>query len=112
MRVRAADGATAVITIPFPPLAESGDALLSLIRHAQLDRQIGAVLIRRGGWAVGIFVGSELVDSKVGRPYVQGQTKAGGWSQQRYARRRGKQASQAYAEAADVVAMHPAPPPR
>ena len=36
---------------------------------------------------------------------MQGKTKAGGWSQQRYARRRANQASQAYAEAADVVAM-------
>lgn len=104
MRVQAADGATAVITIPFPPLADAESALLSLVRHAQLDRQIGAVLVRRGGWAVGTFVGSELIDSKVGRPYVQGQTKAGGWSQQRYARRRGQQATQAYAATADAVA--------
>ena len=104
MRVQAEDGATAVITIPFPPLAESGGALLSLVRHAQLDRQTGAVLVRRGGWAVGTFVGSQLIKSKVGRPYVQGQTKAGGWSQQRYARRRGQQATQAYAATADAAA--------
>ena len=48
--------------------------------------------------------GPTLIDSKVGRPYVQGQTKAGGWSQQRYARRRGQQAAQAYAATADAVA--------
>ena len=66
---------------------------------------MGAILIRRGGFAVGIFDGPRLVASKVGSWYVQGKTKAGGWSQQRYARRRANQASQAYAEAADVVAM-------
>jgi hypothetical protein len=104
VRVQAADGAIAVITIPFPPLAEPGGALLGLVRQARIDRQIGAILVRRGGWAVGTFLGSELIDSKVGRPYVQGQTKAGGWSQQRYARRRNQQATQAYAATADAVA--------
>jgi hypothetical protein len=43
------------------------------------------------------------VASKVGSAYVQGTTKAGGWSQQRYARRRDNQSRQAYAEAADVA---------
>ena len=63
----------------------------------------GALLVRRGGFAVGVFDGSELVASKVGGGYVQGRTKAGGWSQQRYARRRANQAAQAYAEAAEAV---------
>lgn len=40
----------------------------------------------------------------MGSAYVQGRTKAGGWSQQRYARRRANQAREAYGEAADVVA--------
>jgi hypothetical protein len=53
---------------------------------------------------VGRFVGDRLVASKVDSTYVQGRTKAGGWSQQRYARRRGNQATKAYAEAADVAA--------
>ena len=104
IRIQAADGATAEITVPFPPLTESKSVLRSLVQHVQRNRPVGAVLIRRGGWAVGTFLGSELIDSKVGRPYVQGQTKAGGWSQQRYARRRGQQATQAYAAAADAVA--------
>ena len=47
--------------------------------------------------------------SKVGRSYVQGTTKAGGWSQQRYARRRANQTNQAYAEAADAAARVVAP---
>ncbi len=102
--VLAADGAAAAITVPFPPFCEFGDGLAGLIRHSQRDRRVGAVLVRRGGWAVGVFAGSELLASKVGSPYVQGTTKAGGWSQQRYARRRGQQAAHAYAGAADAAA--------
>ena len=58
----------------------------------------------RGGHAAGLFDGDRLVASKVGSSYVQGTTKAGGWSQQRYARRRANQSSAAFADAADAVA--------
>ena len=101
-----------MIAVPFPPLAESADPLPELLAQVNRDCRIGALLVRRGGFAVGIFDGRALVASKVGGPYVQGKTKAGGWSQQRYARRRANQASQAYAEAADVVAMLILPPHR
>jgi len=100
----AADGAVATTTVPFAPLGP-GDPTAALIDHTLQARSVGAILIRRGGFAVGIFDGRRLVASKVGSSYVQGKTKAGGWSQQRYARRRANQASQAYAEAAEVVAM-------
>ncbi len=52
-----------------------------------------------------MFDGRQLRTSKVGRTYVQGRSKAGGWSQQRYARRREQQADQAYAAAADTAAQ-------
>jgi hypothetical protein len=45
-----------------------------------------------------------LVDSKVGQRHVQGRTKAGGQSQQRFARRRDNQARQAYEAAAEHAA--------
>ncbi len=41
-----------------------------------------------------------LAESKIGQRHVQGKTKAGGWSQQRFARRRDNQARQAYEAAA------------
>ncbi len=44
------------------------------------------------------------VESKVGQRHVQGRTKAGGQSQQRFARRRDNQARQAYEAAADHAA--------
>jgi Actinobacteria/chloroflexi VLRF1 release factor len=100
----ASDGAQADVFVPFPPLAAGNADLAGLVRHVAVDRRVGAVLARKGGYAVGLFVGSRLVRSKVGSAYVQGKTKAGGWSQQRYARRRDNQAKHAYAEAADQVA--------
>ena len=55
-------------------------------------RRIGLVLVRRGGHAVGRDEGGDLLAHTCGTAYVQGRTKKGGWSQQRYARRRGNQA--------------------
>jgi hypothetical protein len=97
----AADGAKAWLDVPFPPLA--GDQLDDLVAHAQRPRRVAVLLVRRGGYAAGVFHGAELVASKVGSSYVQGTTKAGGWSQQRYARRRANQADAAFADAADAA---------
>jgi Actinobacteria/chloroflexi VLRF1 release factor len=99
----AADGTIAALTVPFPTLPDSPDPLEALVDHARRDRLVGALLVRRGGYATGVFVGRELRTSKVGHGYVQGRTKAGGWSQQRFARRRQQQAERAYAEAAEAA---------
>ncbi len=98
----AADGAIAAIEVPFPPL--NGTKIADLITHVRRERRVGVLLVRRSGYAVGVFLGAELETSKVDSTYVQGTTKAGGWSQHRYARRRANQASAAFAEAADVAA--------
>jgi hypothetical protein len=98
----AEDGAVAEIGVPFPPL--SGSRLADLLAHVTHVRRVGVLLVRRRGYGVGVFAGADLVASKVGSCYVQGGTKAGGWSQQRYARRRAGQAAAAFAEAADAAA--------
>ncbi|MGA8257071.1 MAG: acVLRF1 family peptidyl-tRNA hydrolase [Nocardioides sp.] len=64
----------------------------------------GVLLVRKGGFAIARLAGPELRDSKVGQRHVQGRTKAGGQSQQRFARRRDNQARQAYEAAADHAA--------
>lgn len=64
----------------------------------------GILLVRKGGFAVARLAGERIVDSKVGQRHVQGRTKAGGQSQQRFARRRDNQARQAYEAAADHAA--------
>lgn len=84
--------------MPFPPLV--GDDLAA---HVARERTVGVLLVRRGGYAAGVFRGRELVRSKVGSGYVQGGTRAGGWSQQRFARRRANQADALFGEAADVA---------
>jgi hypothetical protein len=101
LTLTAADGSTATMEVPFPPL--SGTRLADLLAHVAKVRHIGVLLVRRGGYAAGVFLGATLESSKVGSSYVQGTTKAGGWSQQRYARRRANQASAAFASAADVA---------
>lgn len=64
----------------------------------------GVLLVRKGGFAVARLHGDETVESKTGQRHVQGRTKAGGQSQQRFARRRDNQARQAYEAAADHAA--------
>lgn len=100
----AADGAVAVLTGPF-------GTSLSLPVVAP-DLRWGLLLVRKGGFAVaaGRTPSPEL--TKVGKRHVQGKTKAGGWSQQRFARRRDNQAREAFEAAADhahriLVQEHP-----
>ncbi|WP_142259377.1 acVLRF1 family peptidyl-tRNA hydrolase [Thermopolyspora flexuosa] len=96
-----------------PPPADAGpggpDLVERLIAHANRPRRVGVLLVRLGGFAAGVFDGERLVASKVGARHVQGRTAAGGWSQQRFARRREKQANEALRAAADVAARVLAP---
>lgn len=101
------DGAVARIDVPFPPLDDR--TLDGLLGHVARERRIGVLLVRRGGYGVGVFDGARLASSKVGSRHVQGTTKAGGWSQQRFARRRENQAREAFGAAADAAARILAP---
>jgi hypothetical protein len=57
-----------------------------------LPSPFAVLLIRRGGYAVAVADAGRLLVHKVGSRHVQSRTAAGGWSQQRFARRRGNQA--------------------
>jgi peptide subunit release factor 1 (eRF1) len=59
-----------------------------MVEHASRRRVIGVLLVRLGGYAAGVFDGDEVIASKVGSRQVHGRSAAGGWSQQRFARRR------------------------
>jgi Actinobacteria/chloroflexi VLRF1 release factor len=128
----AADGATAECHPPFPPVlfrtppaavdvpaademrgvaevpgvAEVRAAAEGLAAHATADRTVAVLLVRLGGYAVGVFAGSppRLVTSKTGSRLVHGRSAAGGWSQHRFARRRENQAATALRAAADAAA--------
>lgn len=109
VEVTAEDGASAAVTVPFGPLPPPrgewpGLAVTPLIKHVCTPRRIGLVLIRRGGHSVGIAYDGRIEQSSTGRRLVQGRSKAGGWSQQRFARRRGGQARRAWEDAAETVA--------
>ena len=86
----AADGATAVLE-PFAPGAPTV-SVDELPGWAAPPTYLALILVRRGGYAVGLGQGSGLVAHKVGTRYVQSRTAAGGWSQHRFARRRDNQA--------------------
>src|SRR5579859_2106319 len=122
----AADGAVAECHPPFPPLrlpplrlpplglpplrpAGSDDPAaiaVAIAAHATAERTVGVLLVRLGGYAVGVFRGvpPRLVSSKTGSRPVHGRSAAGGWSQQRFARRRENQAATALRAAADAAA--------
>lgn len=100
LRGIAPDGSTFVARLPYgrpyAGVASPGDFAAA----AAAPEDWGVLLVRKGGFAVARLTGATLTASKVGKRHVQGRTKAGGWSQQRFARRRDNQARAAL-EAAD-----------
>ena len=121
----APDGATAALADPWPaagagrdvpdgghqvPAPDGGpavpvpDAVAALAAHVLAPRRTAVLLVRRGGYACAVVDGGRVTTSKVGNRYVQGRTAAGGWSQQRFARRREKQTDELSGAAADVAA--------
>jgi hypothetical protein len=108
LRIRCEDGAALGLRAPFG--WSPGPALVgSFTAEARIPRRAGVLLVRRGRWACGVFDGAALVVSKVDARLVQGRTAAGGWSQQRFARRRGNQTDAVVASAADTAARILAP---
>lgn len=97
----AADGAEVIARLPFSraydgPADPDGFTALALPPQTW-----GVLLVRKGGFAIGALEQDRVTASKVGQRHVQGRTKAGGQSQQRFARRRDNQARDAYQAAAD-----------
>lgn len=90
LELLADDGARAEL-IPWTPIGTPPDTG-GLRDWAGSPARLGLILIRRGGYAIGLAQGDELVAHHCGTRYVQGKTKAGGSSQQRFARRRANQA--------------------
>jgi hypothetical protein len=101
LRIEAGDGTT--LGLWPPPGATVRPDLEQFIDEALQPRRIGLLLARQASVAVGIAEGPCLIESKVDTYYVQSRTAAGGWSQQRYARRRVNQARAAAESAADQV---------
>jgi peptide subunit release factor 1 (eRF1) len=68
------------------------------------DHVAAALLVRLGGYAVGVFEGERLVASKVGSRFVKGRHKKGGSSANRFRRRREEQERALIDAAAETAA--------
>ncbi|AHH97112.1 acVLRF1 family peptidyl-tRNA hydrolase [Kutzneria viridogrisea] len=106
VRVQAVDGALATAEVPYGPLTEGlGEypvlAVSALVEHVSRSRRIGLLLVRLGGHSIGVAQDGRVLVSTTDRKQVHGRNKAGGWSQQRFARRREGQARVALQSAAE-----------
>ncbi|MSQ11311.1 MAG: hypothetical protein EXR48_01215 [Dehalococcoidia bacterium] len=104
-----APAAVHVIVPPFPVLqSETRPGWWTQpLRDTLASRpKVGVVLLRLQGYAVGVFQGDTLAASKVGTAHVHGRHKAGGWSQQRFARRRENQARELFDRVCQHVQEH------
>ena len=95
------DGASFEARLPFDLQHPGPPEASALVASLRAPDDWGVLLVRKGGFAVGRLAGDRLSASKVGQRHVQGRTKAGGQSQQRFARRRDNQARQAYEAAGE-----------
>jgi hypothetical protein len=59
-----------------------------LLEALMADHTVAVLLVRLGGYAVGVFEGERLVASKVGSRFVKGRHRTGGSSANRFRRRR------------------------
>jgi len=100
----ASDGSTFTARLPFDEAYDGLPDAAAFAAAAEAPERWGVLLVRKGGFAAARLNGTELVEHKIGQRHVQGRTKAGGQSQQRFSRRRDNQARQAFEAAADHAA--------
>jgi hypothetical protein len=114
-RTTYADGAARIeaageVIVIRPPFGLSHEGEYEVVRLEPLfdalaaDHVVAALLVRLGGYGVGVFEGERLVASKVGSRFVKGRHKKGGSSSGRFSRRRDEQARALFEEAAEVAA--------
>lgn len=87
------------ITPPFPfehwESAERIDTT-PLRAHLNAPRRVGLLVVRLGGYGAGVYEDEKLVSGKHGVRFVKNRNKKGGSSSNRFRRRRGEQARDAY----------------
>ena len=100
----AEDGSAFTARLPFGATYAGAPDASAFAGAVAAPRAWGVLLVRKGGFAIARLGGDRLVEHKIGQRHVQGRTKAGGQSQQRFARRRDNQARVAFEAAADHAA--------
>jgi hypothetical protein len=112
VRIEPANGESLTIRPTFG-LAHEGEydrvRAAPLLEEIAADHVVAALLVRLGGYAVGVFEGERLVASKVGSRFVKNRHKKGGSSANRFRRRREEQARELVDDAADTAARVLAP---
>jgi Actinobacteria/chloroflexi VLRF1 release factor len=107
VRIEPEDGDELLVRPPFG-LSHAGTydvvRVSPLLEEIAEDRLAAALLVRLGGYAVGVFEGERLVASKVGSRFVKNRHKKGGSSSNRFRRRRVEQARALHDDAAEVAA--------
>lgn len=98
------DGATARVRPLWPGATFDADPVTELLAAVRTERRLGVVALRADSHAVAVWDGRAVTAWARKTHYVQSRTAAGGWSQQRFARRRENQAKAAYEKAAGDVA--------
>ena len=96
-----------VVTPPFG-LEEEGEyevlRVQPVLDALLAEPMVAVLLVRLGGYAVGVFEGQKLVASKVGTRFVKGRHKKGGSSANRFRRRREEQERELIDAAAEEAA--------
>ena len=79
-------------------------------RTSTQPRRVGLLVVRLGGYGAGVYEDEQLVSGKHGVRFVKNRNKKGGSSSNRFRRRRGEQARDAYdracALAEEILAPH------
>jgi hypothetical protein len=99
-------GGTLVVRPPFGLALEQEFPqvhVAPLVAELERDHLVAVLLVRLGGYAVGVLDGERLVASKVGQRLVHGRHRAGGSSANRFRRRRDNEMRALHAEAAEVA---------
>lgn len=106
--LRTGDGTTVTVTptVAGLPAADPVPGLHDepLLAHLARPWRVGLLLVRAGGHTAGVAVAGRVVVSATDHRLVQGRSAAGGWSQQRFARRRAGQLRAALEQAAGTAA--------
>ena len=105
VQIRAGEGTLARLTVPFGAMpVDDREPVDALLQHLATLGELGVILVRGGAHSVGIVKDGFTVRSSTDRAYLQGRTAAGGWSQQRFARRRDNQRTASLDDAATAAA--------
>ena len=75
-----------------------------LVEELERDRRVAVLLVRLGGYAVGVLEGERIVVSKVGTRLVHARHRAGGSSANRFRRRRDNEVHALHQAAAEHAA--------